>query len=492
MLRGDVGLLVVFSTANVSTSVLGEILLNNDSKKMAIDLIADGVMTIERAEEVFGIKLDPVDLYQVSLGRGFYDGKKPEYWAWADYIISEFSAVRIGGALYLYNKDKNHYVLVYDQELNELLSKTTNKTVHPQHRSNFLATIKGSVISKDVTFNSNNNLINLKNGVLNIKTGELFPHSSNFYFNYCLDHNYDKTARCDKWMSFLDDVFLKNTELKIVAAMIFGYCLLGGDPFLHRAFVLFGEGRNGKSTFLDVLKHLLGRSNFSIVGLSNLDKPFSVISLKDKMANIVEETPNDKINAEIFKTAIGGGNIIGSEKYQPEHQFKCNARFIFACNEMPKFSENSVGLLERLYFIPFKAYFEQSQRDPFIGEKLLLELPGILNWALSGLELLLDDKSLPRLDVSNDAFEQYRLESDSVYSWASDVVEYDVTVTYISSKLVYDKYRTSASDSGKHPVNRDLFQKRLSKFLKEKCPNILPKRDKVSRGYSYLKIKNIN
>ena len=258
--------------------------------------------------------------------------------------------------------------------------------------------------------------VNLANGILEAKTNELRPHSSNYFFKYILPHRYDPSAECPRFREFLNFIFDNDPQYTDLTAEIFGYCLLGGNQFLHKSFVLYGSGRNGKSTWLEILQSLLGQTNISSVSLANLTKPFSVVNLDGKLANIVDETPNDQINAEAFKTATSGGWLTGAHKGKPEYPVRCNARFLFASNKIPNFSETTVGLKERLYFIKFSKFIEADSRDPYIKEYIVAnEMAGVLNFALAGLKTRLDRGYMLPTTGNFEMMEECNTEYDSVF-----------------------------------------------------------------------------
>lgn len=460
---------------------------------LAIQVVKDGKYTREEAEKTFNIKI-PGSMYP-SQEDGFYiRGSKrwmPDYYGWAKYFIDTNRFFSTDSGYYIYDNNKKFYRRVSELELDCRLTADTKDRVEPSHRNHFIRTLAAKCFKMPDQMRKTEGFLNLQNGVLDIKSGEIKPHDSNLFFTYCLPHAYDPKAKCHRWMAFLNEIFKGDEELKMVAAQIFGYVLLGGHPWLHQAFVLYGEGRNGKSTFLDMLRELIGMDNFCTVSLARLDHSFSVVQLDGRLANIVEETPNDKINAEIFKTAIGGGLVMGAKKYENEYQFKCEARFIFACNDYPKFGENSVGLHERLYFIPFKRFFSKAERNGNILNELRAELPGILNWALNGVSILEDERRLPVLDASTAVMEDYKIESDGVYAWATEAVIEAVNVEFLSSKSAYDRYKKDSISSGRSPVSDMTFYKRIKKYIREKIPKAAEyrKAETKERGYRGLDLK---
>lgn len=390
---------------------------------------------------------------------------QPDVYEWASFMIEKYKFIHSERGNFVYSG--THYRPISDSEIEYLLSETTLNQAKPNHRAGFIKTLLSKAYKPMSFFDKSDGLINLENGIFDIRNDKLLPHTHEIFFNYCLDTKYDASATCDEWMAFLDRIFPDCDEFKIISAQIFGYILYGGDPWLHKAFVLYGEGRNGKSTFLHILQRLIGKNNFSSVSLSNINKPFSAVNLDGKLANIVGESPTDKINAEIFKEATSGGYITASKKYQDEYEFECQARFIFACNDFPKFGENTVGMQERLYFIPFNRYFEKHERDGNIKFKLETELPGILNWAISGLASLLEQKYLPDTDATQHLMDEYNVESDSVYAWAKEAIRRDDgIVAPRTSKDLYSIYRTFCDESGRHAVGINTFAKRFKKYLR--------------------------
>src|SRR6266540_640645 len=439
----------------------------------ALGLIKDGLYDVKEAEALFKIKVPLKRLGEIydSETHGFYiegkQGSSPDYYGWAKYFVGKNKYFSFDGGHYIYDHTLHHYRKISETEIDWLLTKDTNEKVRPNHRNHFLRTLYAYEFKVPSKMRPPHGYLNLKNGILDVEKRSILPHDDSIFFTYCLPHEYKPDAQCPNWMKFLSEVFEGNTEMTAVAAQIFGYILLSGNPWMHQAFVLYGEGRNGKSTFLDILKALLGRDNFTSVSLARHNQPFSAVQLEGKMANILEETPNEKINAELFKTAIGGGDVWAAEKFKNEYQFTCIARFIFACNEMPKFSENSVGLLERLYFIPFTTYFSKTVRKARIGRELVKELPGILNWALSGMETIIEEQYLPECAASKELMEQYRLESDSVYGWAKDAIVFTPdSKIEMQAKHLYTYYKNSLDGTGRHPVSDMTFYKRIKKYLK--------------------------
>lgn len=265
--------------------------------------------------------------------------------------------------------------------------------------------------------------LNLANGVLDVKNKKVTNHNPKFPFYYRMNIAYDENARCPTFMKFLHDVFAGDKDSALLVQQFIAYSMIGGDPFLHKALCLVGEGRNGKSTLLDVITALLGHDNVSTVSLGKIGSNFNAAMLNGKLANIVEESPTKEIDSESFKNIIGGGSITMEKKYKDPIRGSVHARFIFATNHMPVFKDRSAGLVDRLEFLKFPRYFKESERDYGLKDILMNELPGILNWVL---EVLPIDKKTFRLVIPKPSVElkqEYEVDSNSIMYFVSECIE---------------------------------------------------------------------
>jgi len=356
--------------------------------------------------------------------------------------------------------------------LSSYIIRENKECIKPQHLDNFAKMIKGSCQSDAMELLTPDGFLNVQNGIVDIKESKLLPHSYKYMFKYCSPVDFDPEATCPTWEKFLLDTFKNNFELIDLAQRLFGYILLGGRPFLHKAFVLYGEGRNGKSTFLDIMKAVIGKDSYSIISMSKIDREFSLVALDGKLANIAEETPTDEINAEVFKTLVGGGEVTASHKGFDEYQFQSNARFVFACNEMPIFKDKSVGLEDRLVFVPFQRYLKEDERDTTIFDRLMGEISGILNWAIQGARIVASSRTIPTYKSVSDAKELYREETDALYAWFKEEVEVTALAMDMTVKAVYEAYKNDCDENGNRPYSKDKFAKRFRKMLQVKCDEL--------------------
>lgn len=371
-----------------------------------------------------------------------------------------------------------HYKTIDKTELLGLVHRLTLDRCQPDHLEKFLKLIRAECDSSQFAFSSTENLVNLKNGVLNIKTKELSAHSPDFDFRYVLPFDFSPSAKCPNWERFLSEVFMDDKELASLASEIFGYAVLGGNPFLHKCFMLYGIGRNGKSVFLETLRAVLGEQNCSSKPIDSLGEKFSRSALMGKLANISGETSKREIESSIFKLIVAGEPIDASYKGKDEFEFKPQCRMFFSGNFFPTFKDSSAGMNDRLVIIPFNRYFTEEERDSGVLDRILGELSGVFNWALVGLERLLERGRLPRVKSIEELRDEYQTASCSVYGFMETRCEYGEGFEWRKLSDFYKPYEDYCIDQKIQPKSKIGFGITLSGYLLKRFGNAAIKKDR--------------
>ncbi len=233
--------------------------------------------------------------------------------------------------------------------------------------------------------------LNLQNGLLNLKTGELTEPSPEHYSPIQLPMIYNPAASCEEWDSFIADVFPEDCHT--LAYEIVAW-LLCPDTSIQKAFLLRGDGENGKSTYLAAVTAALGTENVSGLDLQKLEtERFSTWRLLGKLANICPDLPSDHLTStSIFKAIVGGDRILGEYKYGDSFEFSPFARLLFSANHFPQSKDSSYAFFRRWIVIPFDRTItpEQKRAKPDILARLTspAELSGLLNRCLAVLPVL--------------------------------------------------------------------------------------------------------
>lgn len=320
-----------------------------------------------------------------------------------------------------------------------------------------------------------NRRINFANGVLHIDSGEFGAHSPERGFRYVLPYDYDPEAKAPRFQQFLHEITGGNDSLSSVLIEFAGYAFSNDECWAEKAMIMVGEGSNGKSTFINVLKELAGSENYSGLTLNELRKETNRAHIDGTLFNLAEETPtNAMTESTFFKNAVTGGDILIRQLYKQGYTIPNRCKLMFACNELPDTRDCSKGFFRRLLVVPFNETFEGSTKDSFLKHKLFKELPGIFNIILEGYKNL---KRQGKFTVSNDMdqeIEDYRLEMDSVAMWSNDSVTVLSRKDQGSSVLskMYDSYKYAVERKGGYPLPYIKFSRRLGKLIpkyKDRC-----------------------
>jgi putative DNA primase/helicase len=155
-----------------------------------------------------------------------------------------------------------------------------------------------------------------KNGVLDLTTFEFKDHSPNFLETIQLNVNFNPNARSKIVDDFFATATSENAELETLLYEAIGYSLLKTVE-LASCFILTGSGRNGKSTYLDLIKGIVGKDNATSVDFKELGKNFGVGGLANKLVSLAGDISNQRINdSDMFKKIVSGDMIRVDEKYE--------------------------------------------------------------------------------------------------------------------------------------------------------------------------------
>lgn len=208
-----------------------------------------------------------------------------------------------------------------------------------------------------------------------------------------LPFDYDPSATCPQWEGFLRDIFEHDPDARLALQEWFGYFLVGNPGWLQKMFWLIGPKRSGKGTILNVARALMGNSA-TATSLTMLSKDFGRENLVGKRLAIIDDArdPDPRLAhsvVEFLLTLSSGGFTTISRKHRRNWDGSLSTSLIAASNTIPRMPDNGGAVSSRLEVIRTRKSFI-GHEDAHLGERLMTELPGILNWALVGLDRIRD------------------------------------------------------------------------------------------------------
>lgn len=423
---------------------------------------------------------------------GFYrvgpkGGRTPEYCALMRHFNEEtpFKTIADMKAVYIFNG--THFEHVTPIQIKAFAETSFVPSPDEKIRTEFLNKVLANNIATRVFFTQSiENRINFKNGVLNLETEKLEPHSPEYGFRGVLPYDYDPEARCPVFEEWLNGIMLGNRNLAKILQEFMGYIVRGGPYKYHKALWLGGVGRNGKSTFIDLLKDLIGTGNFSTISIKSLvGDRFVGSDLDGKIANFSEETsPQELADSGPFKNLTGDGDISAQKKYGDPFHFRNRAKLVMTYNQIPDLKDLSAGMLSRPIIVPFLLKIKEDEQDRNIKAKLSAELSGIFNFALEGWHRLEKQNGFTKSNASEKALGKIKDESCNVVQWVQtyvDFEDYDPKKGPMkSARELYTAYRSSERFAYRPPE----FFRRLRAH-----PEMQKRHKKTENGSHYLGVK---
>jgi putative DNA primase/helicase len=308
--------------------------------------------------------------------------------------------------------------------------------------------------------------LNVRNGCLDLRTGRLGAHDREARCRKLADVPYEPhDPHCATWERFLDRILGGDAALIAFVRRAVGYSLTG-QATEQCLFFLHGRGANGKSTFLEILRALLGeyavQSEFSTLAERKHDSgPRNDVARLERARLVVasELGEGKRLNEELVKSLTGSDTITARFLHQEHFEFRPEFKLWLAANHKPVIRGTDDGIWRRVRLIPFEVQIPEAEQDRTLLDRLRGELPGILAWAVAGC-LEWQQCGLQPPAVVRAATQQYREESDVLGAWIGENCVLGPTCA-APSNLLYANYKRWAELGGEYVMSQTAFGRRL-------------------------------
>lgn len=316
---------------------------------------------------------------------------------------------------------------------------------------------------------------NCLNGTIDLRTGELRRHNPNDYITHCAPLAYNPAAHSALWELTLDKITQAEKHGPVGTEFLkrwFGYCATGSTR--EQKFVVhYGNGRNGKSTVLDLVAEVLnGYAGTAAPGLlsgkSNDRHPTEIADLFGRRMVTAHESDEGAILREGFvKQATGSDKLKARLMRADFFEFAPTHKLQLLTNHKPVVKGQDAGIWGRVLLMPYLASFGSAAEmkaglrtalvDKTLVERLQAERQGILTWIVEGaVEWYRDGLSPP--DYVLAASQGYKEEQDRILQFITECCivgeEHCVPLAGVFGGL-YPAYKEWCSDGGFRPLAKN-------------------------------------
>ncbi len=361
--------------------------------------------------------------------------------------------------LYFYNEKEGIYVR-NDEYIKGVMTQIcpTLKDFQKKEVINFLNTFLELHLTE---FNRNPLSIVFKNGILDLRTMKLEEHHPDHLETIKLSVNYNPDATGPTADEFFKTATCGDPEVTKLLYEAIGYSFLK-TPELHKAFLLIGEGRNGKSTYLDIVKNICGRDNCTGLDFKDLGNNFRVGMLHNKLVSLSGDISSQPLkDSDLFKQIVGGDEITIESKYGQPFKDTVFATMMFSANTLPRTPDTTSGFYRRLCIVPFKADLSKvSLVDGMeFKDNLMKDLEYIAYKAVQHIhKVLTKTHTFTEPGCVKDIMMDYKIENSSVLSWISSKKISKTRVTSVPVEELYAEYSVWCDINGFKAVRSTRFE----------------------------------
>ena len=385
----------------------------------------------------------------------FYDGRK---WLKKNGMFRAMELCKDFAQAY------SEYATVHHADDEDFL-KYAAKLTSRRNREGLLSDARSIAPASLSDFDRDKYLLNVQNGTLNLKNFALQPHNPTDMITKMAPVKFDPKAKCARWERFIDEVMSGDTATAVFLQKALGYALTG-DVSFDCFFVLYGaKSRNGKSTLMETVAHILGEyactaspQTFSKRSGDGASPSPDIARLQGaRLVNMPEPEKGMELNASLMKQLTGGDMMVGRYLNENPFEFPMESKIFIGTNHLPRVSDDTVFASGRVKIIPFERHFTAQEQDKTLKQHFgrRENKSAILNWLIMGYKLILEVGFDPPQTV-DDAVAAYRAEADIIGVFLSEYTRAEEKGR-LSTSLLYSHYAAWAKDNGYRPLSNRPF-----------------------------------
>ncbi|MGA8955257.1 MAG: phage/plasmid primase, P4 family [Pseudolabrys sp.] len=328
-------------------------------------------------------------------------------------------------------------------------------------------------------------LLNTPAGVIDLRSGKMRACQPGDYMTKVATVAPDSRMPTPVWHNFLDRICAGDAELIAFVQRLFGYALTGSTRE-HALFFLHGSGANGKTTLLNAIIGIMGDYHTTaaietFTATKQEHHPTDLASLRGARLVTSVETEEGRRWAESkIKALTGGDKIAARFMRQDFFEFVPTFKLVIAGNHKPGLRSVDEAIRRRFHLLPFDVTIPVEDRDKHLNERLCVEWPGILAWAITGC-VQWQQRGLAPPDSVLRATAAYLDAEDAIAAWLDESGVRDPNA-WETTKMLFTSWKLWTEQTGEYTGTMKRFVQNLE------SRGLTPVRRKYARGFQGFRI----
>jgi len=389
--------------------------------------------------------------------------------------VEDFACTYEDDELWHYNEETGKWRDRGEERARDILVDALDDEYSRRKKNEIIDQIKSKVTTKSVLgMGVSGRKIATQDGILALPSGDRRQIEPYDFVQAKLQTEYDPDADCPRFREFVENSTRTGADLKKLQEYV-GYTLLVDEMPYHKTMFVVGPKHSGKSTFISTIARLFpggapesaaDRSDWRVSAATpqQLTTQFGRAKLIDSWLNASADIPEEALqDTGTFKTLVGDDIVEADRKYKDMITFRPTTKHIFSANQLPPIPNADDAVWRRVLIVPFPESVPKDERETGLEDELADELPGILNWALEGLQRLLENDGF-----SGDLNEEKTREKWSM--WGTSVMRFQARVlrddpgAEISVSEIYNTYKRWCAKNDLMPDGQRSFGHQLTKY----------------------------
>ncbi len=420
------------------------------NKYVLTDSLSDGELEVVFRDDAFKKK-------------SFFKGNSFLFDKFAVFLKNNHHIIKINNQLHLF-KDG---IYVSGQDNIEAAMIQHIPSLNRAKRTEVMAYL--DILIRDNTQPTDASLIAFRNGIYDIINDAFIPFSPEHIITNKIGWDYNPNAYYELTDNVLNKLACQDKEIRALLEECIGYTFFRRNE-LGKFFILTGEGSNGKSTFLAMIKTILGDINTSALDLKELSERFKTAELFGKLANIGDDIGDDFVtNTGVLKKLVTGDRLNVERKGQNPFDFNNYSKLLFSANSIPRMGKgkDTAAILRRIIIIPFNARFtkDDADYDPFIKYKLTSQqsIEYLIQLGIQGLKRILINQQFTESTKVKKEIEEYEESNNPIILFFKETPITDIQRNTTNS--VYTMYQEFCIRNKVQPISKITFSKQVNSYF---------------------------